>query len=244
MNALLVVAKRPAPGETKTRLTKSPSVGGTPPLTPEQAAQLYEAFLCDTLDLVRQVPDVRPIIAYLPEGAEGYFRGLAPDFDLLPQHGADLGERLDNALTHYLANDHDKAVIMDSDSPTLPAEHLAQAFDILDKADVALGPCEDGGYYLIGLKRPAPRLLREVQMSTPHVVRDTLALAEAEGLTVAQLPVWYDVDTAAELDWLCAELNVLPIDRAPHTRQILQLVEAHLQRALAHEHRRRHPRPE
>jgi len=213
MNALLVVAKRPAPGETKTRLT--------PPLTPEQATRLYEAFLCDTLDLIRQTPDVRPIIAYLPEGAGDYFRALAPDFDLLPQHGADLGERLDNALTHSLANGHDKAVIMDSDSPTLPAECLIEAFERLDQADVTLGPCDDGGYYLIGLKRPAPRLLREVQMSTSTVVRDTLALAAAEKLAVAQLPQWYDVDTAAELQRLRDELASLPAGRARHTRRVL-----------------------
>jgi rSAM/selenodomain-associated transferase 1 len=214
MNALLVVAKRPAPGQTKTRLT--------PPLTPEAAAQLYEAFLCDTLEIVRRVPDARPIIAYLSEGDQDYFRALAPDFDLLPQQGLDLGARLDNALTHCLKDGYRRAVIMDSDSPTLPARYLAQAFAALDAADVVLGPCEDGGYYLIGLKRPAPRLLREVQMSTPNVVRDTLALAETEGMTVAQLPAWYDVDTVAELDKLLTELISLPVDRARHTRRVLQ----------------------
>src|SRR5262245_30879893 len=194
MYALLVVAKQPTPGQTKTRLT--------PPLTPEQAADLYAAFLSDTLELIRRVPDARPIIAYLPQGAEDYFRALAPDFDLLPQRGADLGARLDWALTHCLTDGFQRAVIMDSDSPTLPAEHLAQAFAALETADVVLGPCADGGYYLIGLKRPAPRLLREVRMSTPNVMRDTLALAAAEQLTVAQTPVWYDVDTVAELERL------------------------------------------
>src|SRR5574341_1422252 len=94
MNALLVVAKRPAPGQTKTRLS--------PPLSLDAAAHLYENFLCDTLDLIRHVPGVRPIIAYLPEGEEDYFRTLAPDFDLLPQRGDDLGARLDNALAHCL----------------------------------------------------------------------------------------------------------------------------------------------
>ncbi len=213
MNALLVVAKRPAPGQTKTRLT--------PPLTPEQAADLYAAFLSDTLELIRRVPEVCPMIAYLPEGAEDYFRALAPDFDLLPQRGPDLGVRLDQALTHCLQAGFQRAVIMDSDSPTLPAEHVAQAFAALETADVVLGPCDDGGYYLIGLKRPAPRLLHEVRMSTPEVLRDTLALAAAEQLTVAQLPVWYDVDTVAELERLRVELQHLPPERAAHTRRFL-----------------------
>jgi len=220
MNALLVVAKRPAPGYTKTRLT--------PPLAPEVAAQLYEAFLRDTLDIMRRVRAARPIIAYLPEGEEDYFRALAPDFELLLQSGPDLGARLDHALTRCLSDGFARAVIMDSDSPTLPAAYLAQAFDALDTADVVLGPCEDGGYYLFGLKQPAPRLLRDVQMSTPHVVRDTLALAEAERLTVAQLPVWYDVDSAAELDRLCVELNALPAHRVHHTRCVLRHVEKRL----------------
>jgi hypothetical protein len=213
MKALLVVAKRPEPGQAKTRLS--------PPLTAQQAADLYEAFLCDTLHLIRRVPGVRPILAYLPDEAAGYFRSLAPDFDLLPQRGADLGARLDHALTHCLTHGFRQAVIMDSDSPTLPAAYLVRAFAALEAADVVLGPCDDGGYYLIGLKRPAPRLLRQVKMSTPDVVRDTLALAAAENLSVAQLPAWYDVDTASDLERLRAELAAIPSWRAPHSHQLL-----------------------
>ncbi|MGQ0605193.1 MAG: TIGR04282 family arsenosugar biosynthesis glycosyltransferase [Anaerolineales bacterium] len=198
MFALLVIAKRPAPGQTKTRLT--------PPLTPEQAAELYECFLRDTLDVVRAVPDVTRLINFAPRDAAEYFARLAPDFGRLPQVGADLGERLDNALTHCLREGFTRAVIMDSDSPTLPAEYLRQAFTALEAADVVLGPCEDGGYYLIGLKRPAPRLTRTVQMSTPNVLRDTLAIAAEESFKVALLPVWYDVDTAQELSRLQSEL--------------------------------------
>jgi glycosyltransferase A (GT-A) superfamily protein (DUF2064 family) len=113
------------------------------------------------------------------------------------------------------------AVIMDSDSPTLPAAYLVEAFTALDKADVVLGPCADGGYYLIGLHHPQPRLLRGVQMSTPYVVRDTLNLAAADGLRVIQLPLWYDVDTAVDLERLKLELASLPAERARHTRRFL-----------------------
>jgi len=213
MNALIVVAKRPAPGHTKTRLT--------PPLHPDQAAQLYESFLFDTLDLIRQVPLARRLIAYLPQGEEAYFQTVAADFELLLQQGASLGERLDNALTHCLTNGYSKAVIMDSDSPTLPAACLIQAFDALDSADIVLGPCDDGGYYLIGLKHPAPRLLREVPMSTPTVTQDTLVLARQTGLSTALLPSWYDVDTVAELAQLTRELSRLSEDRARHSRAAL-----------------------
>jgi len=213
-NALLVVAKRPASGKTKTRLT--------PPLSPERAAALYECFLRDTLDLIRQVPGVQPVVAYLPAGAEGYFADLAPDFERILQEGADLGARLDNALTAYLRGGYQRVAIMNSDGPTLPPFHLRAAFTALaGEADVVLGPCDDGGYYLIGVKRPAPRLLREVQMSTPHVTADTLKLAAEEGLRVELLPVWYDVDDAASLARLAEELVKAPPSRARHTRAFL-----------------------
>jgi hypothetical protein len=214
MHALLVIAKRPAPGQTKTRLT--------PPLTAEQAAQLYECFLRDTLDIVRAVPEVTRLINFAPQAEAGYFAQLAPDFGRVPQVGADLGERLDNALTHCLSDGFTRAVIMDSDSPTLPADYVRQAFAALEAADVVLGPCEDGGYYLIGLNRPAPRLLREVPMSTPDVMRDTLAIADRDKLNVALLPMWYDVDTAQELERLKAELRRSRNGLAPATRAFLE----------------------
>jgi rSAM/selenodomain-associated transferase 1 len=212
-NALLTVAKRPAAGQTKTRMT--------PPLAPGTAAALYECFLKDTLSLMRLVPATQQVIAYLPQGEENYFQGLAPGFELLLQNGSDLGSRLNHATTHFLAQGYRKVVIMDSDSPTLPVEHLVEAFDVLDDFDLSLGPCEDGGYYLIGLKQPAPRLLVDVQMSTPYVVDETLALAAEEDLSVHMLPEWYDVDDAAELVRLKHELAGLPANIAVHTRAIL-----------------------
>jgi glycosyltransferase A (GT-A) superfamily protein (DUF2064 family) len=112
---------------------------------------------------------------------------------------------------------------MNSDGPTLPLHHLAAAFEALsDHTDVVLGPSDDGGYYLIGLRQPAPRLLREVQMSTPRVTADTLALAEAEGLRVKLLPVWYDVDDIESLRRLRDELAATPVHVASHTRSFLR----------------------
>jgi rSAM/selenodomain-associated transferase 1 len=209
------VAKRPAPGQTKTRLA--------PPLSSEQAAALYECFLRDTLDMMRQVPNVQPAVAFLPAEARPYFAELAPDFELVRQEGLDLGARLDNALTHYLGLGYRYVAIMDSDGPTLPVACLNAAFEALaGEADVVLGPCDDGGYYLIGLKRPAPRLLREVRMSTPSVLDDTLTLAAEEGLHVELLPVWYDVDDVTSLARLVAELADAAPETARHTRAFLR----------------------
>ena len=214
-NALIVVAKRPSPGQTKTRLS--------PPLNPEQASALYECFLLDTLAHMRQVGNTQHVIAYLPPEEQEYFHQFASDFELIPQKGNDLGERLDHALTSYLSRGYERVIIMDSDSPTLPPDYLSQAFEVLsDGADVVLGPCDDGGYYLIGMKIPSPRLLREVHMSTPTVAAETIALAKSEGLNLICLPTWYDVDDAASLSRLRQEIEALDPSVAVHTRQFLQ----------------------
>jgi len=216
--ALLVVAKQPSAGQTKTRLC--------PPLTGEMAAHLYTGFLLDTLEIMRQVPGVHRSIAYLPDDAGDFFHELAPDMALTRQLGTTLGERLDHLLSEALANGSQQAVVMDSDSPTLPPAYVAEAFAQLDgTVDVVVGPCRDGGYYLIGMKRPHPRLLREVQMSTPHVLRDTLALAAELGVQVVLLPEWYDVDTASELAELRAELAATNHDVAMHTARYLREVQ-------------------
>ncbi len=228
--ALLVVAKRPAVGQTKTRLC--------PPLSGQEAAAIYECLLRDTLDLVRlarQQLAFDPILCYLPEGAEDYFREMVPDFALDLQAGRDLSERLEHATTTALTDGkYDQVVIMDSDSPTLSADYLCQAFTALDKADVSLGPCDDGGYYLIGLKRPTPDLFLKVQMSTPQVVADTLAIAQSLDLQVAQLPGSFDIDYVADLRRLIEVLDQLPASVAVHTREFLNGHRAILERgALA-----------
>ena len=214
--ALITVSKKPEPGRTKTRLC--------PPLSGEQAAALYHSFLLDTLELMQQVEETQPVLAYTPDEAEPFFRELVPDgFELTPQVGPDLGERLHNVLSGCLQNGYDQVAVMDGDSPTLPVEILRQAFAALNDPgiDVVFGPCEDGGYYLIGLKQPNPALFRDIPMSTPQVAEETLRRAEAQGLCVHLLPRWYDVDVYADLQRLNEELRALPRDRARHTRSFL-----------------------
>ncbi|MBN1401798.1 MAG: TIGR04282 family arsenosugar biosynthesis glycosyltransferase [Anaerolineae bacterium] len=213
--ALIVVAKVPSPGQTKTRLC--------PALTAQEAVELYRAFLLDTLHLMQQVQEADHVIAYLPEDAEPYFRTIAPQgFLSVPQRGEDLGQRLSHVLASYLADGYDQAVVMNSDGPTLPASYLMEAFRRLDQPeiDVVLGPSDDGGYYLIGLKRACSALF-EVTMSTPTVLDDTLERAHLSGLAAACLPPWYDVDVHEDLARLIAELDSLPEAVARFTRRFL-----------------------
>lgn len=214
--ALVIMAKRPDAGRTKTRLN--------PPLSEEQAAQLYECFLQDTLETVRAVPDVTPCVAYAPPDESDYFDNIAPDFTLIPQCGENLGQRLDTVLRACLDRGFTHVAAINSDSPTLPAAYLSKAFDALENpdTDAVFGPCEDGGYYLIGVTQPQPQLLLPVQMSTPHVLQDTLALAEEAEIRVTLLPTWYDVDSQEDLIRLRAELEHASPSYVQHTRKFLR----------------------
>jgi len=215
------MAKRPEPGSTKTRLV--------PPLTPEDAARIYECFLLDALDLARSVPNATPIVAVWPAGSDEYFRELGPDILQVPQVGDSLDERLDHVLRKCLEGGFDHVVAINSDSPTLPRSRLDDAFVELadDQIDMVLGPADDGGYYLIGWKRVMSEVVRGVEMSTPRVLDDTLELAAASGLRVSLVDSWYDVDTAADLRRLDRELGQAHM-RGVHTRRLLgSLMSAH-----------------
>ena len=213
-NAIIIMAKRPFPGQTKTRLT--------PFLSPEQAAKLYECFLLDVIEKVSYLTNVTPFIAYSPTTAVSYFQEIAPSIAIIPQKGKSLGDRLNFVMSTCLDMGFKQVAAINSDSPNLPSVNLAIAFEKLSDpaTDVVLGPCEDGGYYLIGWKRPYPALVREVEMSTPHVLEDTLNIAERLQLKVAQLPVWYDVDSKDELIKLQVDLQTNPAD-APKSNRFL-----------------------
>ena len=213
-NALIVVAKEPVPGRTKTRLC--------PPFTPESAAEFYRCLLLDTLALMARLEMADHTVAYTPDSARDYFEGLAPNgFRLVPQQGGDLGERLANALAHHFDLGYRRVVIMNSDGPTLPQACLEEAFSGLDSADVTLGLSHDGGYYLIGMKRLHPELFRGIDWSTEQVIPQTLAICRRLGLAVHQLPAWYDVDVEADLARLADDLARDPA-AAPRTWAFLQ----------------------
>jgi hypothetical protein len=215
--ALAIMAKLPAVGQTKSRMS--------PRLTPVRAAMLYEAMLLDTIELAARLEDVQLAIAITPPDAIEYFRGISPpETDLLPVAGTDIGDCLSQTLDRLLTIGYARALALNSDGPTLPIAYLRRALtELRDReTDVVLGPSADGGYYLIGLKQPHPGLFQGISWSTDQVTTQTLAKAEAMELRVVQLPAWYDVDTAADLDRLQTELPSLPDDAVPHTRTLMK----------------------
>ena len=210
------MAKAPRAGEVKTRLV--------PPLSREEAAALYRCLLLDKLRQVRELSEVDPYLAYTPTDARDSMLSLAPQgFALIPQAGSDLGDRLHRLSTILLERGHPAAIIIDSDTPTLPTAYLVDAIARLrgETTDMVLGPTEDGGYYLIGLKRPCRALFDGIPWSSQAVFSDTLQRASAQRLRVSALPSWFDVDTPDDLVRLGHDLATNGNTLALYTRDFL-----------------------
>ena len=203
--AVAVMAKVPGAAAVKSRL--HPALGA------ETATRLYDCFLRDRLDALAAVDGIDRVIAFTPADAVDVMARLAPSgFALIAQRGDDLGARLDNLLTGLLGAGHAGAIAIDSDSPTLPMRHVAEAASVLERreADVVVGPCDDGGYYLIGVRAPRPELFDAMPWSTERVLPLTLERARHHQLRVHQLNTWFDVDTEADLVRLQDELTKQP----------------------------------
>jgi rSAM/selenodomain-associated transferase 1 len=203
--AIGVMAKAPQPGRSKTRLC--------PPLTPPRAAALSAAFLRDITENIVLASRLQPIsgyVAYAPAGLEMLFAGhlavgtrllLADGSPPMPDDVQGFGRCLLHAIQAMLDNGHAAAVVLNSDSPTLPTALLARTAAALaqDGERVVLGPAEDGGYYLLGMKQAHAGLFADIAWSTGTVARATRERAAALGLPVVELPAWYDVDDETAL---------------------------------------------
>jgi uncharacterized protein len=226
--AIAIMAKAPRHGEVKTRLV--------PPLSSAEAAALGAAFLRDAAGNILAAAEAAPVdgwVAHSPPDAGDLFAVLLPPaISQLPSRRAGLGNSLVDAVGDLLALGYGAVCLVNADSPTLPTQYLIDAARILAKPGdrAVLGPAEDGGYYLIGLKRPHRHLFEEIAWSTDQVFRQTVARADEIGLVVTALPAWYDVDDVAALRRLAAELAdpAGAGDAAPHTREVLRRLAARL----------------
>ena len=214
------------PGASKTRLS--------PPLRPDECAALSSCFIRDLAETLRALTldgDVAGYAVYTPAGTEQALRRLLPDhFGLLLQCEGDLGARLLRATIDLLSLGHAGAILLNADSPTLPAAILRAAVDAVRGNDaVVLSPAIDGGYTLIGLSRAHRRVFADIPWSTPAVHRFTVERAREIGVPVVDVPGWYDVDDAETLHLLEQELAGAPLPfagdlrgaQAPATRQFL-----------------------
>ncbi len=196
---LIIFAKSPIPGKVKTRLS--------PKITPSKAAELYKAFIVDTVSNALKLKCDKVIIAYTPYNAEmALNRLVGQSVNFLPQKGHNLGERMKNAFKHSFAKGLKRTVIIGTDTPTLPVSYIQKAFDVLKEVPIVIGPTFDGGYYLIGLSEPNDNIFDSVRWSTSSVFSQTLARIKGVNKRLYLLPPWYDVDTSEGLEFLKSHL--------------------------------------
>lgn len=190
MRHLALLARAPS-AVGKTRLTSG--------LREFRARELREALFLDTLDVARSV-GVAVTIFGAPGDRLDELQALAGGTPTMLQADGDLGARMDAACGRLFAQGAHHVVLIGSDLPTLPSSHLVAAFEALEAgADLALGPADDGGYYLIGMSRPTPTVFDGIAWGNANVLEATWAAAADAGLRVHEVPAWYDVDTPDDL---------------------------------------------
>jgi uncharacterized protein len=213
--AIAVLARAPS-SSGKTRL--SPHVSGA------RLRALREALLADTLEVVAAVPDVDSYIFFTPDDGEAEIAGLANRrFELVPQRGGNLGQRMQAAIEELLVpRGRAAALLAGADIPGLSAAGLIEAREmLLAKEGVVIGPADDGGYYLIGMRAVHAELFRDIAWGTPNVLRDTLRAAARARVGARLIRGAYDIDTIEDLRRLERELAATPPDVAPNVRRWL-----------------------
>jgi hypothetical protein len=234
--ALVIFVRAPHSGELKTRLAQE--------LAPAEVVSLYRAFVGDTVMLCSRVNDAQLVVGFTPPEARREVTGFVEEALLAANHqkkpvpgplvfseqtGANLGERLRAMFASLFRQGYREVVIIGADSPTLPPETLRKAFALLKKKPVVLGPTLDGGYYLVGLARPAPEIFEGIAWGSDQVYPQTVEKLKSLELEWEELPVWYDVDTVDDLEFLVRDINQL---RLAGDEESLLATEAVLEKIL------------
>lgn len=213
-----VFAKQPILGQAKTRLAEETSAAWV--------QQVAEAFLIDSLDRFNRIQTARALV-YTPDSADIYFTSRAHGrYDCMMQGKGDLGTRLQSFFATSRGRGFTRIVAVGTDSPTLPIEYVEEAFQRLERNDVVIGPAFDGGYYLIGSVSKDLPIFDAIPWSTSGVLEATVDRVKKALLSLALLPPWYDVDTAA--DWAMLRGHVLAMRQAridpgvPHIEQLIR----------------------
>ena len=192
--AIIIMAKVPRAGNVKTRLQ--------PFLSAEQCISLSEAFLEDAIEKAKKSTDIL-IIAFSPAEEREYFDRFSDEnLILIEQNGADLGEKMFNAFEFAFQKNLDSVVMIGTDSPTFPDDYLKQAFEFLYTSDAVLGKTEDGGFYLIGLRKLDEFIFNNVEWSSPQTFHQTVQNLEKLQFSLQELPIWYDIDEPQDLEKL------------------------------------------
>lgn len=193
-NALAVMAKAPIPGMVKTRLV--------PPLTQEQAAELYHALLSDQLEQLNSLEAVDLYVAFTPTDAMPLIASIAPaGYRCFAQRGGDLGERMNEVFAELWQRGHRNLILIGSDLPPVPLNTFHEGFAQLSSGEkrVVLGPSSDGGYYLVGMSQPVPQIFSGMTWSHDQVLAETVQRLTRLGMDFTLLPQWFDVDEVGDI---------------------------------------------
>jgi rSAM/selenodomain-associated transferase 1 len=191
-SALLIFAKNAEKGKVKTRLARS--------IGEQQALEVYQRLLEYTKEVTQPLSCEKFLYygKYLP----GNDQWPADHYTKKLQDGEGLGARMENAFREIFNKEYDKAIIIGTDCPEITTDMLRHAFKQLKSHEVVIGPAQDGGYYLLGMRQWYPSLFRDISWSTGQVLKQTIEKIENRSATYSLLPVLSDVDKLEDLERL------------------------------------------
>ncbi len=224
--AALLFMKAPRPGKVKTRIAES--------IGDKKAAELYRNFILDMLVMLKKT-EKKVIIFYYPNNAKNEIeKGFGRNYICFAQKGGGLGERMKNAFDTAFGMGIKKAVLMGTDIPDLPYEIILKAFQAFDTNKAVIGPCFDGGYYLIGFKQKyfCPSVFQNIPWSTGKVFKKTCYAMKNKKIKPYILPKWRDMDNIDDLFYLMQNKEALK--RAFETISYLKLLEPEKQQKIIH----------
>lgn len=218
--AALIFAKYPASGAVKTRMT--------PPLSGEEAAALHEACLRAVWENVASVPALEMKLVVTPDDQAIDLARLIEldEHACWPQGDGNLGDRLNRAIERALTAEYRHVLVLGADSPTLPTDVLTDAVTRLADGEIVLGPCDDGGYYLLGLCESLPALFDGIDWGGADVAQKTRDRAISAGVSLHQLRPWYDLDRFGDLKRALGDLTESDLTRRPMAGALRRRVDA------------------
>jgi rSAM/selenodomain-associated transferase 1 len=189
VNALIIIAKCPERDSVKTRLRGL--------ISDDERLRLYESLLEQTVMKLKSIPSVDTSIAFAPSGSEEYFSRFGVNLIPLPQ--GDLGMRMYHAFQEVFQKGYGRAALVGADIPDLSGAIITEAFQLLSHNDIVFGPARDGGYYLIGMKRPVREVFEDVPWSSDQTLQKSLTKARINGHSIAFTDTLSDIDTIEDL---------------------------------------------
>lgn len=217
---VLIFAKYPEPGAVKTRMV--------PPLTFEQAATLHRLSLQTVCEIVLDRARLDARLVVTPDDTVDLFESIIERDDVAfwPQGEGNLGKRLDRAAGRVFREGGCGVLLLGADSPTIPVSYLQEAIRLLERHEVVLGPSDDGGYYLLGLRGPHSAIFEQIDWGGPLVASQTRARARSAELDLAEIPTWYDLDRFDNLNRAADDLRKVAAVEPPARRQLCALIES------------------